>query len=55
MDKKDGRFLEGWSVIDDSRMPSAEEAAKLPDAPKELKEALENDIKEIFREFGIEV
>ena len=43
----------GWSyVIDDSKMPSAEESKNLV-FPKELEKELDARLREISREFGL--
>ena len=43
----------GWSyIIDDSKMPSAEESKNLA-FPKELEEELEAKLREIDKEFGL--
>ena len=40
-------------MVDDSRMPSSEEAAKLPKLSEEKEKELDEEINKIAREFGI--
>lgn len=43
----------GWSyIIDDSKMPSAEESKKIV-VPKELEEKLDADLEEIAHKYGL--